>query len=226
VDKTIERLKNEFTSADARYAYAESVSTAFLTAQIKALREDRGLTQEKLAELVGTQQSGISRWLNSGFSTCKVETLQKFAKAYGVRLRISFETFGTLPRDVGGFTKERLAPPKFEDDPAFKERLESEQGMADQDSIWPPNSLQALAMMGRPPVIDSHSTKPVTLREMASMIRELTPSQPNIIDSASASQQRQTNDAAHGDRYNAYQPFKPNGIAGAINPPSNEKAAA
>jgi transcriptional regulator with XRE-family HTH domain len=121
VDKALERLKTEFTSEGARYAYADAVTNAFLTAQIKALREERGLTQEELAELVGTQQSGISRWLNSGFSTCKVETLRKFAKAYGVRLRISFESFGTLPRDVMGFTKGRLAPPRFEDDPALKE---------------------------------------------------------------------------------------------------------
>lgn len=122
MDKIIERLKNEFTSEDARYAYADTVTNAFLIGQIKTLREERNLTQEQLAELVGTQQSGISRWMNSGFSTCKIETLRKFARAYGVRLRISFEEFGTLPSDAGDFTKERLAPRKFEDDPAFKEQ--------------------------------------------------------------------------------------------------------
>ena len=122
MDKIIERLKNEFSNDDARYAYADSVTNAFLTGQIKELREARELTQERLAELVGTQQSGISRWQRSGYSSCKVETLRKFARAFGVRLRISFEPFGTLPTDVGGFTKERLAPPSFEDDPAFNER--------------------------------------------------------------------------------------------------------
>ena len=120
MDKVLERLK-ELKDEESRYAYADAVNNAFLTGQIKALREERDLTQEKLANLVGTKQSGISRWLNTGFSTCKVETLRKFAKAYGVRLRITFEAFGTLPADVGGFTKERLAPPKFEDDPVFKE---------------------------------------------------------------------------------------------------------
>jgi transcriptional regulator with XRE-family HTH domain len=120
VDKVLERIR-ELKDEDSRYAYADAVTNAFLTGQIKALREERNLTQEQLADLVGTQQSGISRWLNSGFSTCKVDTLRKFARAYGVRLRISFEPFGTLPTDVRGFTKERLAPRKFEDDPAFKE---------------------------------------------------------------------------------------------------------
>jgi transcriptional regulator with XRE-family HTH domain len=132
VSKTIERLKG--LSEDARCAYADSVSNTFLTAQIKTLQAERGLTQEKLAELVGTQQSGISRWLNTGFATCKIESLRKFAKAYGVRLHISFEEFGTLPSDVRGFTRERLAPRKFEEDPAFKEppgeQMLSESGAA------------------------------------------------------------------------------------------------
>lgn len=115
---------NELKDEEARYAYADAVNNAFLRAQIEQLRKERRFSQEKLAELVGTKQSGISRWLNSGFSTCKVQSLRKFAKAYGVRLRISFEEFGTLPSDVQGFTKSRLAPRKFEDDPAFKEPKE------------------------------------------------------------------------------------------------------
>jgi transcriptional regulator with XRE-family HTH domain len=126
VNKVLKRLK-EFKDEESRYAYADAVTNAFLTGQIKALRDERGLTQEQLAELVGTQQSGISRWLNSGFSTCKVGSLRKFARAYGVRLRITFEPFGTLPTDVGGFTKERLAPPPFEKDPAFQEHTAEEE---------------------------------------------------------------------------------------------------
>jgi transcriptional regulator with XRE-family HTH domain len=120
VRKMFERF-NELKDEEARYAYADAVNNAFLRAQIEQLRKERGFSQGKLAELVGTKQSGISRWLNSGFSTCKVESLRKFAKAYGVRLRISLEEFGTLPSDVQGFTKDRLAPRKFEEDPAFKQ---------------------------------------------------------------------------------------------------------
>ena len=124
MDKVLERLKHEFVSQEARYAYADSVTNSFLTAQIKELRDDQGLTQEKFAELVGTQQSGISRWQNSGYSSCKVETLRKFARAFGVRLRITFEEFGSLPEDVRGFTRERLAPRKFDNDPAFRNETE------------------------------------------------------------------------------------------------------
>ncbi len=121
MDKILERLK-DLKDDESRSAYADAVTNTFLAGQIKALQKARGLTQEELAERVRTQQSGISRWMNSGFSTCKVETLRKFARAYGVRLRISFEPFGTLPADIVGFTEDRLAPPTFEDDAAFKER--------------------------------------------------------------------------------------------------------
>lgn len=141
MDKVLERLKTEFASEESRYAYADSVSNAFLTGQIKALREDRGLTQEKLAELVGTQQSGISRWQNSGYSSCKVGTLRKFAKAFGVRLRITFEEFGSLPEDVRGFSKRRLSPSRFEDDPVFNEHPKEE----------PEKAAAAKAQTGAPP---------------------------------------------------------------------------
>jgi transcriptional regulator with XRE-family HTH domain len=126
VDKILEKLKHEHTTEDARYAYADSIANAFLTSQIKALQERRGLTQEELAKLVGTQQSGISRWLNSGFSTCKVDSLHKFARAYGVRLWISFKEFGSLPEDAGAFSEKRLVPHEFDDDPAFKEPTKEE----------------------------------------------------------------------------------------------------
>ncbi len=134
MDKVTERIR-ELKDEESRYAYADAVANAFLTAQMKALREERNLTQERLAELVGTRQSGISRWLNSGFSTCKIETLRRFAKAYGVRLRISFEEFGTLPTDVREFGKDRLAPRKFEDDPAFKEPTEGQETTAPNTAL-------------------------------------------------------------------------------------------
>jgi transcriptional regulator with XRE-family HTH domain len=119
VNDLLERLKKDLAKDESRYAYADSVASAFITAQIESLRKERGLTQEDLAELVGTKQSGISRWQSSGYASCKLESLRKFAKAFGVRLKVSFEEFNTLPTDISGFTKERLAPRRFEDDPVF-----------------------------------------------------------------------------------------------------------
>jgi transcriptional regulator with XRE-family HTH domain len=123
VNQLIERLKEALKNEDSRYAYADTVVNSLVSAQIKALREDRDFSQQKLAELVGTKQSGISRLEKADYSEWKIETLRKLARAFGVRLRVSFDEFGTLPPDVGGFTKEKLCPRRFEDDPMFKSNL-------------------------------------------------------------------------------------------------------
>lgn len=62
---------------------------ALATALIKA-RADAGLTQEELAQRMGTTQSAIAR-LEGGKSRPSTATLTKFAKATGTRLRVSFE---------------------------------------------------------------------------------------------------------------------------------------
>ncbi len=92
---------------------------AFVAAQIRELRGDR--SQQEIADAIGTQQSGISRLENVNYSAWKVETLRKLARAYGVRLRISFEEFGTLIPDIETFGKESLRRRKFSDDPVFQD---------------------------------------------------------------------------------------------------------
>ena len=93
---------------DFRQAYAESFLNTFVAAQIKALREMRGMTQADLAEAIGTKQAGVSRLENVNYSAWKTETLRKIAHALKVRLRISFETFGTLLDEVWRFNRESL----------------------------------------------------------------------------------------------------------------------
>jgi transcriptional regulator with XRE-family HTH domain len=55
--------------------------------QVARLRILRGLTQEQLAELVGTKQPGIAR-LESGASTPTLSFLGKVAEALGARLEV------------------------------------------------------------------------------------------------------------------------------------------
>ena len=56
-----------------------------------AMRKDAGLTQEKLAEIMGTKKSNISR-LESFKSTNSpsISTLMQYAKATGHELRVDF----------------------------------------------------------------------------------------------------------------------------------------
>lgn len=114
-------LRKEFRDEDYRCAYAEDFLNTLIATQIKVLREQRGLTQEDLAELMGTKQAGISRLENVNYSAWKTETLRKLARALGVRLRITFETFGTLLDEAENFSPQSLERPEFEVDPAFAE---------------------------------------------------------------------------------------------------------
>jgi len=115
-----DRLKHNFKDPEARHIYAEELTNTLLSEQMKRLREDRKLSQEDLAKLMGTKQSGISRLQARNYSSWKVETLRKLARAFGVRLRISFAEFGTIFDDLNDSTDSTLSPRKFEDDPAFK----------------------------------------------------------------------------------------------------------
>jgi transcriptional regulator with XRE-family HTH domain len=83
------------------------------------LREQRGMTQQDLADKIGTKQAGVSRLENVNYSSWKTQTLKKIARALGVRLSITFETFGTLPEEAAAFRRGSLERPEFENDPAF-----------------------------------------------------------------------------------------------------------
>jgi ribosome-binding protein aMBF1 (putative translation factor) len=63
--------------------------------QVIRLRMDHGLSQQALADRVGSTKSAISR-LESGHHAPTVATLQKIARAFGGRLVVNFET-GTPP---------------------------------------------------------------------------------------------------------------------------------
>ena len=66
-------------------ATKETISSSPLSARASA-----GLTQEQLARRMKTTQTVIAR-LESGRSKPSTRTLERFAKATGSKLRISFE---------------------------------------------------------------------------------------------------------------------------------------
>jgi transcriptional regulator with XRE-family HTH domain len=117
VNLSLEQYREGFKDENVRYAVAEDFLSAYIAAQIKELRGDR--SQQEIADAIGTKQSGISRLENVNYSSWEVETLRKLARAFGVRLRISFEDFGTLLTEMDSFSKETLKRHSFKDDPIF-----------------------------------------------------------------------------------------------------------
>ncbi|GLS23288.1 transcriptional regulator [Labrys miyagiensis] len=87
----VQEAFQEWDKDPAFRAEYESLEEEFTlaTALIKA-RDAAHMTQEEVAQAMGTSQEAIAR-LESGRSKPSTRTLQRFAKATGMRLRISFE---------------------------------------------------------------------------------------------------------------------------------------
>jgi transcriptional regulator with XRE-family HTH domain len=113
-------LRLELLDREYRYAYSEDFLNTYIATQLKVLREQRGLTQGALAEIIGSKQPGIARLENVNYSAWRTETLRKLARALDVRLRITFEPFSTLVEDARAFSRQNLERPRFEEDPMFK----------------------------------------------------------------------------------------------------------
>ena len=82
---------------DPAYQKAQAASEAefSLAAQLIGARVRAGLTQEELAQRMGTTQSAIAR-LESGKRLPGVRTLEKLAIATGTRLVVRFEGAGEV----------------------------------------------------------------------------------------------------------------------------------
>lgn len=106
---------------DLRYALDEQFLNTYISTQIRVLREARGLTQTELAKAAKTGQSQISE-MEGDYDSWSLRTLRKLARAFGVRLFVTFESWGELVPRMEGFRREGLVRPKIEDDPAFAQR--------------------------------------------------------------------------------------------------------
>lgn len=113
----IDRLRDELKDPEYSEGYAESFLDSYIATQIKVLREQAGLSQQGLAQLLGTGQGVISRIENVNYSKWNVSTLKKLARAFHVRLKISFETYGSLLADVRNFSRDSLQRQPRELDP-------------------------------------------------------------------------------------------------------------
>lgn len=81
-----EKLLEQDPSLQEEFVRAEQAwDIAF---QIRDLREQAGLTQKQLAELVGTKQSNIARIEDADYTGYTLKTLEKVTKALQARLEI------------------------------------------------------------------------------------------------------------------------------------------
>lgn len=115
-------LKEGFKDKDYRHGYVDEFLNAWIATQIKVLREQRGWSQEELAQHAGMRQPRISALENVNYSSWSIGVLRKLAEAFDLALCVSFESFGTRADDIEGLSRTNLERHSFPDDPYFQEK--------------------------------------------------------------------------------------------------------
>lgn len=112
-------LRNEFADKEYAHDYADELLYAYIATQIKILRQQQELTQEQLAQLSNMKQERISVLEDVNYSSWTINTLLKLARAFDLRLRVSFENFTTVLDDMFNLNSRTLQRTKREEDLGF-----------------------------------------------------------------------------------------------------------
>ena len=107
-------------SREYRDAYAEGFLRSFLSGQLMTLRERLGWSQDELAQKSGVPVQMI-RWCETDGERCSInlQSLVLIAQAMGYRVRVSFETFGSLLEECAQLDADKMLRPAIEEDPSF-----------------------------------------------------------------------------------------------------------
>jgi len=81
-------LKNAKKREEFRKAYNDLAGEYSLVREMLSARSKSGLTQEAVAELMGTTKSAVSRLESAGKHAPSLTTLKKYAQAVGCDLKI------------------------------------------------------------------------------------------------------------------------------------------
>lgn len=85
----LEQLISELKAEDPEfpYGYERGYEAFKIGAMLKSAREQSGMTQQQVAERLGTRKSAISRMENHA-ADIRLTTLQRYAEAVGCRLAL------------------------------------------------------------------------------------------------------------------------------------------
>lgn len=152
-----ERLK---TDDEFRQRFFLAESSAMVARQLIALRKRRGMSQEQVAEKLGTGQPAISRVESADYQKWSFRMLQRLAGEMGARLRVIIEPFEDIiqeyeqPEVVGKSADALKAPLSADQDMqgAILELAKVPEGQRLGHSVLPPNPDNAMASASKHPI--------------------------------------------------------------------------
>ena len=84
------RLRDELKDPEFKTHYQEERQALKMAMRIAELREQKGISQQQLAKLMGTSQQAISRIESGEYDGFTLKTLEKIAEATGMRVKVEF----------------------------------------------------------------------------------------------------------------------------------------
>lgn len=119
-DKRKKQILEDLKDREYRDAFVEESINVGVPFQLKALREQRGLTQKEFEEISGKKQAFVSRLENPNEDCPTLKTLKKIAAIYDVGLVVRFAPISDLVEWDLNLDSESLKTVSYEDDPYFK----------------------------------------------------------------------------------------------------------
>lgn len=113
---SIKKLFKKLLRKGYRDAYCSEHVTTGLSFQVKALREQRGLSQKELATITGMKQATISRIENPDYGKLSLTTLIKLANAFDTGMLVKFVPFSEFIEDKFNLSTKALMVDSFKDE--------------------------------------------------------------------------------------------------------------
>lgn len=140
-NKLISKLKNK----EYRDAFLAELITTGIPFQIKALREQRNLTQKQLGDQADMAQETISRFEDPNYGKLNLKTLERLASAFDVGLVVRFVPFSELVSWEINLSPESLGVLSFEQESYFQDMATNQAIFTreDNDVIDPENPIDS-----------------------------------------------------------------------------------
>lgn len=113
MNSNIPEIWNDLDDKEYRDASISANIFSWIAYQIRELREQRGLTQTDLANLLGKRQSVVSRLESSGEKGLSLNTLLELASALDIALVLKFVPFSRFLREYEDVSPEAMKVEKY-----------------------------------------------------------------------------------------------------------------
>lgn len=136
-NKLISKLKNK----EYRDAFLAELITTGIPFQIRALREQRNLTQKQFGDQAKMAQETISRLEDPNYGKPNLKTLKRLASAFDVGLVVRFVPFSELVSWEINLSPESLEVLSFEQESYFQDNviINQESPIASADKVLTQN---------------------------------------------------------------------------------------